>query len=575
MSVSNPWMSPLQRSYHQIKNQVIDTMKIRVPEVTDFSEGNIFIMILGIFSAIAEVLHYYIDNAARESHFVTARRYSSLIKHAAFVDYHVLSAFPAHVDINVTRGNGEKNTNDVVIPINTLFTDPEGKEFISTKSVVWQKDTYGVMIPCVQKRKIDSVTIGTITSEDVIITLGQLSPEYYVEGSMNLTLTLSGIPESWELVNTFAYSKPDSKHFLVTVDDTFTPYIKFGDGRFGKKPTVGSSVTGSYYLTFGENGNVDPNRITSIPSAISSLVPDAVCTNLNKATAGTNYEGFDMLKVHVPLSIKTLGVAVSEEDYKDTVMLIPGVDKAYINYICGKNIEIYITPDGGGIAPQSLVDYVQLEMTQKKVMTTILTVKATDEARIVIDATITGRKSFKSNDITTQVKDALKQAFNYETSDIAKPVRLSDLYAILENLSMVDFLLINNLYLIPAAIKVGTTTTSLNYEFRALDITGVYKYLLRYNADNTVSILNSNGTPTGKSCTVGDSAMTSIELDGNSWDIRVSNPLAGTYVSGNLWEITIQPNNKDQLPNDYTIPIFREESTDLLPYIIINVNETV
>ena len=58
MSTNNPWLTPYQRSFDSIKAKLKTSLNKNVPEITDFSEGNIFIIIISIFSAIAEVLHY-------------------------------------------------------------------------------------------------------------------------------------------------------------------------------------------------------------------------------------------------------------------------------------------------------------------------------------------------------------------------------------------------------------------------------------------------------------------------------------------------------------------------------------
>ena len=44
MSTSNPWLTPFQRSYNDIKAKLIQSLNERVPEITDMSEGNIFIL---------------------------------------------------------------------------------------------------------------------------------------------------------------------------------------------------------------------------------------------------------------------------------------------------------------------------------------------------------------------------------------------------------------------------------------------------------------------------------------------------------------------------------------------------
>ena len=108
MSVTNPWLTPYQRSYQQIKAKLIDDLKnIKGPSgetlITDYSEGNLLIMIISLFSAIAEVIHYYIDNMSRETFFGTARRFDSLVKHGELVDYHAHGAVAPTVDVVISR----------------------------------------------------------------------------------------------------------------------------------------------------------------------------------------------------------------------------------------------------------------------------------------------------------------------------------------------------------------------------------------------------------------------------------------------------------------------------------------
>ena len=54
-------------------------------------------------AAIAEVLHYYVDNMARETFLSTARRYDSVVKHGALVDYHARAAIAANKERMIIR----------------------------------------------------------------------------------------------------------------------------------------------------------------------------------------------------------------------------------------------------------------------------------------------------------------------------------------------------------------------------------------------------------------------------------------------------------------------------------------
>ena len=423
MSTSNPWLTPFQRSYNDIKAKLIQSLNERVPEITDMSEGNIFILTLSIFAGIAEVIHYYIDGMAREAFLPTCRRYSSLYKHAKLVDYHIKSAIPSSVDLTVYMQDGTSFPVDINVPQNTVFNSKDGKPWITTRNVTIEKGTYTYKVPVAQKEAVAEVELGTYTSHDIIITLGDLPADRkYVEGSM--VLTIDG--EAWTLVDTFAYSGPGDRVYKVELDSTLQPYLVFGDGQFGRKPTIGSQIKGQYYLTYGSSGNIPSNQFDKVPEVMSDVTSGLSITNTIAATGGSDYEDFDTLKEHIPLSIKTLGVAITKEDYEAIAMLIDGVDKAYCNYICGKYVEVYITPDGGSEASTELINNVKQRMESSKVLTTRVSVYSTHAAKIYLSATITGKKSFKSIDISNQVKKALLDAYNYQSSGINKSVRQSD-----------------------------------------------------------------------------------------------------------------------------------------------------
>ena len=465
MSTSNNWLNPYQRSFNDIKAKLISELRLQIPEITDYSEGNIFVIIISIFAAIAEVIHYYIDNMAREAFLPTARRYSSLYKHAKLVDYHIKSAIPATVDVVLYKNDDTPIGQDITIPLNTEFTSSDGKTWISTKTVIWYKDSYYVTVPLVQQKSVgvpDRIQLGNILSPDSIIYITDIpSDQKYVEGSMNLYIN----DEPWILVDTFAYSSSRDKVYKVEIDEQTRPYIKFGDGQFGMKPEYNATIEASYSLTYGSAGNIATNNFTTVPQDIQVIDNKITINNVIPATGGSDYETFNMLKNHIPLSIKTLGVAITKEDFEAIAKMVGGVDKAYANYVCGRYVEIYITPDGGGEASSALLDSVEKTISKSKVITTSIEVLSTHKSQVFLDITITGKKSFKSNDISNQVKKALTTAYDYNNSDINKPVRLSDIYALIDNQSMVDYLTINKLYQLPYPIPQKNTSLPLNISY--------------------------------------------------------------------------------------------------------------
>lgn len=592
MSTSNPWLTPFQRSYNDIKAKLIQSLNERVPEITDMSEGNIFILTLSIFAGIAEVIHYYIDGMAREAFLPTCRRYSSLYKHAKLVDYHIKSAIPSSVDLTVYMQDGSPFPVDIQVPQNTIFNSKDGKQWITTRNVTIERGTYTYKVPVAQKEAVEEVELGTYTSHDIIITLGDLpTDKKYVEGSM--VLTIGG--EAWTLVDTFAYSGPGDKVYKVELDTTLTPYLVFGDGQFGRKPTIGSLIKGQYYLTYGANGNIPANQFDKVPDVMTDVTSGLTLTNtIAAATGGSDYEDFDTLKEHIPLSIKTLGVAITKEDYEAIAMLIDGVDKAYCNYICGKYVEVYITPDGGSEASTELINNVKQRMESSKVLTTRVSVYSTHAAKIYLSAEITGRKSFKSIDISNQVKKALLDAYNYQNSDINKPVRQSDLYALMDNQPMVDFLTITELYLLPypIAININSQNTEEIVSVPALNIT--YFKMISFTTSTPESDFENcyiqtvieNGNAFYKVYANKDlsgNALYSgqygkpleVTLTKSKFSLTINLPVENAnYENGTVYQLTTQPMGSngrlvDLIPHNYNIPTISSDN------ITLTINEVV
>lgn len=586
MSTSNNWLNPYQRSFNDIKAKLISELRLQIPEITDYSEGNIFVIIISIFAAIAEVIHYYIDNMAREAFLPTARRYSSLYKHAKLVDYHIKSAIPATVDVILYKNDNTPIGQDITIPLNTEFTSSDGKTWISTKTVIWYKDSYYVTIPLIQQKLVgepDRIQLGNILSPDSIIYITDIpSDQKYTEGSMNLYIN----DEPWILVNTFAYSSSRDKVFKVEVDEQLRPYIKFGDGQFGMKPEYNATVQASYSLTYGSAGNIATNNFTTVPQNIQIIDSKIIINNVIPATGGSDYETFNMLKNHIPLSIKTLGVAITKEDFEAIAKMVGGVDKAYANYVCGKYVEIYITPDGGGEASSALLDSVEKTISKSKVITTSIEVLSTHKSQVFLDMTITGKKSFKSNDISNQVKKALTTAYDYNNSDINKPVRLSDIYALVDNQSMVDYLTINRLYQLPYPEPQKATNLPLNITYFVQNVNpksdSGTQYIVQVNTFFAkkyydVVILYYFGDDFGSN---------RVLAAGNYGELLSVNNIIGTnellfqitinkpsgeldYEQDSRYTLNILPMNQDLYPLSYQIPIIENQN------ITLSINEVV
>lgn len=573
MGITNKWLNPYQRSYQQIKAKLVESlMGLKDPQgqklITDYSEGNILIIILSLFAAIAEVLHYYVDNMARETFLSTARRYDSVVKHGALVDYHARAAIAATVDVILSRSiTGNSIGAKLTIPHGTLFTDSSGNSWLSARDVIWYSNVTTCKVPLIQHERYIASALNNMvipTGDRVILNLGTLpNGKYYEQGSMSLQIG----GETWVLVDTFAKSKPTDKHFMVSVDEALNPYIMFGDGTFGKKPAAGAKITNVvFYLTNGTQGNVKSNTITSVPSVISSSITDATVSNAYDAGGGSNYENFTMLKEHIPLSVKTLGVAITKEDFESLAMLVDGVNKAKADYECGRKLTIYISPDGGAVASSELINRVYNLLSQRAPMTTWLKVKSAGKVQIILEMDVTGKKSYKTAEIQTQILTALYNAYSPEQAQIGGSVRVSDIYALIDNLSTVDYLHLTKFYIKPWPTTIyGNKELNLG-QFKLNKAKGSMTYYITFNSSTTFTVRSvSNGYVTTGS--VGSSIQIIDKANGFDFSLDIQN---NSYQSGYRYSITVSEPNHDYEDPGFNLPVFENASQ-----LTLTVNEIV
>lgn len=573
MGITNKWLNPYQRSYQQIKAKLVESlMGLKDPQgqklITDYSEGNILIIILSLFAAIAEVLHYYVDNMARETFLSTARRYDSVVKHGALVDYHARAAIAATVDVTLSRSiTGNSIGAKLTIPHGTLFTDSSGNSWLSARDVIWYSNVTTCKVPIIQHERYTASALNNMvipTGDRVILNLGTLpNGKYYEQGSMSLQIG----GETWVLVDTFAKSKPTDKHFMVSVDEALNPYIMFGDGTFGKKPAAGAKITNVvFYLTNGTQGNVKSNTITSVPSVISSSITDATVSNAYDAGGGSNYENFTMLKEHIPLSVKTLGVAITKEDFESLAMLVDGVNKAKADYECGRKLTIYISPDGGAVASSELINRVYNLLSQRAPMTTWLKVKSAGKVQIILEMDVTGKKSYKTAEIQTQILTALYNAYSPEQAQIGGSVRVSDIYALIDNLSTVDYLHLTKFYIKPWPTTIyGNKELNLG-QFKLNKAKGSMTYYITFNSSTTFTVRSVlNGYVTTGS--VGSSIQIIDKANGFDFSLDIQN---NSYQSGYRYSITVSEPNHDYEDPGFNLPVFENASQ-----LTLTVNEIV
>lgn len=575
MALSNTWVTYLNRSYKSIKSSILTRMKSVVPEITDYSESNIFVIMVSMFAGLVEQLNYYIDNIARESFISTARRYSSVIKLTRLIDYRVRAKVGAVVDLRITAvdamGNPVTLEADETINAGLIVSDG-ATEFITTKRFTIFAGTSSSVAPARQGTLITGENIGTTTANTNQVF--NLSSNYR-DGSLEIEID----SVSWQLVETFAFSGPLDKHYIVNVNESKQAYVLFGDGVNGEIPPNGQAVLATYYDCVGSDGNVEANTLTQFNSAPTpptqtDPIDKYEVTNELPAVAGLDEENIERIRAHAPLSLRTLSKAVTLQDHKDLALLVPGVGKASVDFdYYTKNILFYIAPEEGGTAPSSLLSDVVDYFQDKKMISTAVQAYAAGETKLRITLNVTARFRRSISDTTDDIKEALQNAFGFNNSDVDKKVRRSDIIALIDNLDRVDFLSLDLLTTKPyPRITEGVNqlegnwyvtvnpTTSVITPWR-LTVTGAS---ILGSQDGTARLYKT--LPTGQEQYQGTVTLNQADpgnIDFTSNDGTLSLGIYGTFSENDEWSFKTYPYNEDIEFEDFTIPIYDEEELSL------------
>lgn len=563
--LTNPWIRSYQRSYQSIKAQLLeDLANIKDDNgnqlITDLSDGNILVIILSMFAAIAETLHFYIDNAAQESFLSTARKYDSVVKLGRLVDYHPKAATAARVDVRLNRNSSA--TGDVVtIPKGTEFQDTAGNTWLSTRPVTLGAYVDHVNIPLIQHSfynldKLEGLSLSIDTADDtksvlsIMISLGSIEGGLYEQGT--LQLEIDGKP--WVEVTSFAYSKEGDRHFMVETDDDGIPYIIFSN--YVSSASIGERITkASCYITKGSSGNVAANSITNVPSIISSILESATIFNMEAAGGGTNYEDIQTLKQNIPLSIRTTGVAITKQDFIDRALLVSGVREVALEYECGKKMTLYVAAANGLIAAEDILESVRNQLKPSLPISTELTVKSVGKNLMVLDIEVIGKRGFTNDNINEEVMTALMTAYAPENSSIGSSVRISDIYALVDNCKSVDYLHLNKFYVTPwPKLIVGYGVMEFS-TFRIEKVSIKTTYLIVITGDNIYTLYSVTGGFIKKNIPISSTRI----VDTNNQN-TFTMALSGELRSGNKYQFTLSNTDTDYSEDNYSVPVLESES---------------
>lgn len=145
----------------------------------------------------------------------------------------------------------------------------------------------------------------------------------------SLTVTANGA--AWTGVSTL-YNQPPTAQVYTTLNlPGGKAQVTFGDGVEGATlPTGANNIQASYRVGMGAAGNVPAGAITTLvdrPVGVGGVI------NPQQATGGQDAQSIGDIRANAPLSVLTLGRAVSLTDYQNFASTFAGISKALAIWI--------------------------------------------------------------------------------------------------------------------------------------------------------------------------------------------------------------------------------------------------
>ena len=430
---------------------IVEDCIARIKEVygadawNDFEEDNSGVMLVEAFAYIADLLLFYLDRQANEVYLPTVTERQNLINLCKLTAYTPSGAKAAQADIRVSIK--EPHDTDVVLP--------KGAQ-IETQS--------GVMFETQDEARIKagelSVTVGAIegeTHEDIIgVSNGEAYQEFYLPLAGVIEVVSLSVGEyDWEAVESLADHLAGEKIFTAELDAWGRVRITFGDGVNGLIPRTGERISVVYRVGGGVQGNVAPNTLTSMRDIAldeqGNNVPVSV-TNLNWASGGAEPQSMESIKKQAPLWFATQQRCVTQADYETFAVNFNSPEAGRIAKAHAvarvkdgeaNVIRIYVLTYGQdensvAMPTQALKDKLLEYLNKYKMLTDWLEIENGFWSKINFSGEVIISEGFNSQDILEKIKSALNNLLNIDTREMGKALRISDVYAAIDNIEGVE-----------------------------------------------------------------------------------------------------------------------------------------
>lgn len=344
------------RDYISIRTDLLNRASVVFPEWTSRDNSDFGMLFVDLVAYMGDILHYYVDQAAKESFLDTATRRSSLLAIASLLDYipHGRTSAQTSITLNATNSLAT-NASPILIPANTkftakplvetaepvIFTSNQAIAFNSTGAAITGYVTYAKTTPALLSLTEGEFFTETFTSNGQISQTYTISRTGVVKNSLVITVAegVLGTSVPYAQVDRLIDSTNSDKVYVAGIEADDSIVLQFGNGIHGKIPSTNAVITITYRRSRGSAGNVEANSVTAFYSLSNAFGPTydgiVITPNTTRAFGGSDSESIVSLKTNIPASFRSQDRAVSLQDYEELTLRVPGIVKTKAEIVSG------------------------------------------------------------------------------------------------------------------------------------------------------------------------------------------------------------------------------------------------
>ena len=171
-------------------------------------------------------------------------------------------------------------------------------------------------------------------------------------------ISLSDGSNTWTVQPDLLTSDRFATDFVIEVEQDNIPYLRFGDGKLGKRPGSGDRFIASYRIGNGPAGNIGADSLQHIISGVDGI---RAVRNPLAAGGGIAAESAEEVRRYAPQAFRVQQRAVTTDDWVNAAQRYPQIQKARAQFRwTGSWYTVFITVDRlGGLPVLGDADFLQ------------------------------------------------------------------------------------------------------------------------------------------------------------------------------------------------------------------------